>query len=84
MVLYLVSNNLVIDDIVYETDETLEEKRINRPLSIEGEKMAVKLVKKIKANIVVANSNIPGNASDVTILLFIFLLFPITLLLLWN
>ena len=27
MVLYLVSNNLVIDDIVYETDETLEEKK---------------------------------------------------------
>lgn len=56
MVLYLVSNNLVIDDIVYETDETLEEKRINRPLSIEGEKMAVKLVKKIKANIVYSSS----------------------------
>ena len=40
MVLYLVSNNLVIDNIVYETDETLENKRVNRPLSIEGEKVS--------------------------------------------
>lgn len=63
MVLYLVSNNLVIDDIVYETDETLEEKRINRPLSIEGEKMAVKLVKKIKANIVYSSSYASSIAS---------------------
>lgn len=63
MVLYLVSNNLVIDDIVYETDETLEKKRINRPLSIEGEKMAVKLVKKIKANIVYSSSYASSIAS---------------------
>lgn len=63
MVLYLVSNNLVIDDIAYETDETLEEKRINRPLSIEGEKMAVKLVKKIKANIVYSSSYASSIAS---------------------
>lgn len=63
MVLYLVSNNLVIDDIVYETYETLEEKRINRPLSIEGEKMAVKLVKKIKANIVYSSSYASSIAS---------------------
>ena len=63
MVLYLVSNNLVIDDIVYETDETLEEKRINRPLSIEGEKMAVKLVIKIKANIVYSSSYASSIAS---------------------
>lgn len=63
MVLYLVSNNLVIDDIVYETDETLEKKRINRPLSIEGEKIAVKLVKKIKANIVYSSSYASSIAS---------------------
>lgn len=63
MVLYLVSNNLVIDDIVYETDETLEEKRINRPLSIEGEKIAVKLVKKIKANIIYSSSYASSIAS---------------------
>ncbi len=52
MTLYLVSNNMVLEDIVYETDETVEEKRVNRPLSIEGEKAAVKLVKKIDANVI--------------------------------
>ena len=63
MTLYLVSNNLVVDNILYETDEGLEEKRINRPLSIEGEKMAVKLVKKIKANIVYSSSYASSIAS---------------------
>ena len=52
MTLYLISNNMVLDNIVYETDETVEEKRINRPLSIDGEKAAVKLVKKIDANVI--------------------------------
>ena len=52
MTLYLVSNNMVLEDIVYETDETVEEKRVNRPLSIEGEKEAVRLVKKIDASII--------------------------------
>ena len=56
MTLYLVSNNMVLDDLVYETDETVEEKRINRPLSIEGEKKAVKLVKKINANIIYSSN----------------------------
>ena len=56
MTLYLVSNNLVVDNILYETDEGLEEKRINRPLSIEGEKASVKLVKKIDASIVYSSS----------------------------
>ena len=56
MTLYLVSNNLVIDNILYETDEGLEEKRINRPLSIEGEKASVKLVKKINASVVYSSS----------------------------
>lgn len=56
MTLYLVSNNLVVDNILYETDEGLEEKRINRPLSIEGEKASVKLVKKINASIVYSSS----------------------------
>ena len=56
MTLYLVSNNLVVDNILYETDEGLEEKRINRPLSIEGEKASVKLVKKIDARIVYSSS----------------------------
>ena len=52
MTLYLVSNNMVLENILYETDETVEEKRVNRPLSIEGEKCAVKLVKKIDANVI--------------------------------
>ena len=56
MTLYLVSNNMVLEDLVYETDETVEEKRINRPLSIEGEKKAVKLVKKINANIIYSSN----------------------------
>lgn len=43
MRLYLVSNNLVLDNIIYNTDESLEEKRINRPLSIEGEKLAKRI-----------------------------------------
>lgn len=56
MTLYLVSNNMVLDDLVYETDETVEEKRINRPLSIEGEKCAVKLVRKIDANVIYSSN----------------------------
>ena len=52
MTLYLISNNMVLEDIVYETDATVEEKRINRPLSIAGEKEAVKLVKKLDANVI--------------------------------
>ena len=52
MTLYLISNNLVLDNIIYETDESIENKRINRPLSIEGEKEAVKLVKKIDGNVI--------------------------------
>ena len=48
MTVYFVSNNLVIDNIFYETDESLEEKRITRVLSVEGEKAAVKVAKKIK------------------------------------
>lgn len=56
MTLYLVSNNLVIDNIIYETDELLENKRINRPLSIEGEKISIKIAKKIKAEIIYSSS----------------------------
>ncbi|MDE6284315.1 MAG: histidine phosphatase family protein [Bacilli bacterium] len=43
MKLYLVSNNLVLENIIYHTDETLEQKRVNRPLSLAGEKLAKKL-----------------------------------------
>ena len=56
MTIYLVSNNLVIDNIEYETDESVEEKRISRPLSIDGEKAAVKIVKKIKANVIYSSN----------------------------
>lgn len=56
MTLYLVSNNLVIDNILYETLEDVEEKRINRVLSIEGEKLSVKLVKLIDASVVYSSS----------------------------
>ena len=61
--LFLVSNNLVIDNILYETDEGLEDKRINRPLSIEGEKASVKLVKKIDASVVYSSSYASSIAS---------------------
>lgn len=56
MILYLISNNLVVEDISYETDEKIENKRINRPLSIEGEKLAVKLAKKIDADVIYSSS----------------------------
>lgn len=56
MILYLISNNLLIDNIIYETDEKLESKRINRPLSIDGEKLAVKLAKKIDADVIYSSS----------------------------
>ena len=56
MTLYLISNNLVLDNIIYETDESIENKRINRPLSIEGEKEAVKLVKRIDGNVIYSSN----------------------------
>ena len=56
MTLYLVSNNMVLENIFYETDESVEEKRLNRPLSIEGEKTAVKLVKKIDADVIYSSN----------------------------
>ncbi len=56
MDVYLVSNNSVIEGISYETDDSLLEKRITRPLSIEGEKLAVKLVKKIKADVIYSSN----------------------------
>lgn len=50
MKVYLISNNLVLDNITYNTDESLEEKRINRPLSIEGEKIAKRVASLINVN----------------------------------
>lgn len=46
MNIYLISNNLVLDDITYESDVKVDEKRKNRPLSIEGEKMSSTLSEK--------------------------------------
>lgn len=43
MKIYLISNNLVLENIIYQTDESLEQKRINRPLAVKGEKLACKL-----------------------------------------
>ena len=47
MRLYLDSNNLVIENIEYETGENVDEKRLARPLSIDGEKEGIKLIKRI-------------------------------------
>ena len=43
--IYLISNGLVLKNINYETDETLETKREKRILSIEGEARSKELVK---------------------------------------
>ncbi len=50
MNIYLVSNNLVLNDLSYETEAPVDDKRVNRPLSIEGEKMALYLAKKMDAS----------------------------------
>ena len=43
--IFLIANNLVIDNIVYLKEENIDEKREKRILSIEGEKAALKLAK---------------------------------------
>ncbi|MBE6139927.1 MAG: histidine phosphatase family protein [Firmicutes bacterium] len=50
MNIYLLSNNLVIDEISYIYKENLEQKRLSRPLSIEGEKLAQSLSEELKVN----------------------------------
>lgn len=49
MKVYLISNNLVLDGISYAFDASIEQKRLTRPLSIEGEEKAKELAKSIKA-----------------------------------
>lgn len=41
--IYLVSNNCVLNNLIYNNDESLELKREKRPLSVEGESEAKKL-----------------------------------------
>ncbi|MEG0794371.1 MAG: histidine phosphatase family protein [Bacilli bacterium] len=56
MKIYLISNNLVVNDISYETSETVEEKRISRPLSIEGEKLALKISSLFDAQVIYSSN----------------------------
>lgn len=56
MKLYLISNNLVLENIVYNTDESLEQKRLNRPLSIEGEKLASRLAHNLEVQAIYASN----------------------------
>ena len=50
MKVYLLSNNLVLDGIAYESNDSLEQKRQCRPLSVEGELLAKKISKDISIN----------------------------------
>ena len=56
MKVYLVSNNLVVNNISYESTESIEAKRISRPLSIDGDKEAKKLIDKIDADIIYSSN----------------------------
>ena len=50
MNIYLISNNLVLRNINYETVARIDEKRKNRTLAIAGEKLAQKLASKLVVN----------------------------------
>ena len=41
--IYLIVNNLVLNNIDYLNDETMDDKRVKRPLSIQGESLAQKI-----------------------------------------
>ena len=56
MNIYLISNNLVLNDITYESDIVLEEKRTSRPLSIEGEKLAKRLSEEIPVSYIYSSN----------------------------
>lgn len=43
--IYLIVNNLVLNNIDYLNDETMDDKRVKRPLSIQGENFAQKISK---------------------------------------
>ena len=63
MKLYLISNNSVLENITYNTDETLEQKRVNRPLSIEGEKLAKKLAGELDVSAIYSSNYASALAS---------------------
>lgn len=63
MRIYLISNNLILENITYETDENLEQKRVNRPLAIEGEKIAQKLAQNIEVQAIYSSSYASALAS---------------------
>lgn len=56
MNIYLISNNLVLNDITYESDIVLEEKRTSRPLSIEGEKLAKRISEVINSQYIYSSN----------------------------
>jgi len=56
MKVYLISNNLVLDGIRYLSQETIEQKRLSRPLAIEGEKSALRLSKNIKVQTIYSSA----------------------------
>lgn len=56
MNIYLISNNLVLNDITYESDIVLEEKRTSRPLSIEGEALAKRISEVINAQYIYSSN----------------------------
>lgn len=62
MNLYLVSNNLVQNDLIYKSNDSLESKREKRPLSIEGEQSAKQLCQIIDEDINVIYSSCYSSA----------------------
>ncbi len=56
MDIYLISNNLVLNDLYYETIMSIDDKRKNRPLSIEGEIKAQEISSKINFDEIYASS----------------------------
>lgn len=56
MTIFLVSNNLVLNDLNYESRASVDEKRENRPLSIAGERLGMYLSKVLKINDIYAST----------------------------
>lgn len=62
--IFLIANNLVVDNITYISKESIDERRSKRPLSAQGEKAALKLAK-IKGLDCVSNIYSSGYASAI-------------------